>query len=120
MLTSHSLIQAMKTKTREDEDGLLPAVLRSRFEGEVPINEWLVRFIFLEPHKITDFRMFVDMCQLMLRPSSVLVSFSEPFPQETCKRKKKRLANNNIRVMPARRLRRDFLTAPSISYVSNF
>ena len=27
---------------REDEDGLLPAVLRSRFEGEVPVNEWLV------------------------------------------------------------------------------
>ena len=53
-----------------DEDGLLPAVLRSRFEGEVPVNEWLVLYIFLEPNKITDFRMFVDTCRSMLRPSS--------------------------------------------------
>ena len=48
--------------TREDEHGLLPAVLQSRFEGDVPVNEWLVLFIFLEPHKITDFRMFLDTC----------------------------------------------------------
>ena len=71
--------------TREDEDGLLPAVLRSRFEGEIPVNEWLVLFIFLEPHKMTDFfvfKMFVDTCRSMLRPSSIFVSFGEPFPRE--------------------------------------
>ena len=32
--------------TKEDEDGLLSSVLRSRFEGEVPVNEWLVLNIF--------------------------------------------------------------------------
>ena len=72
--------------TREDEDGLLPAVLRSRFEGEVPVNEWLVLFIFLEQHKSTDFRMFVDTCRLMLGPSSIFVSFGKPFPWKTRKR----------------------------------
>ena len=30
----------------------LPACLQSRFEGEVSINEWLVLYIFSEPHKI--------------------------------------------------------------------
>lgn len=69
--------------TREDEDGLLSAVLRSRFKVEVPVNEWLVLFIFLELHKITDFRMFVDTCQLMLRPSSIFISFGKPVPRET-------------------------------------
>ena len=105
--------------TREDEHGLLPAVLQSRFEGDVPINEWLVLFIFLEPRKITDFRMFVDTCWSMLRPSSIFVSFGKPFPWETWKQKIK-LSNNNVRVMPACRLGQDFCTAPSISYVSNF
>lgn len=28
--------------TAEDEDSLSPAVLRSRFEGQFPLNEWLV------------------------------------------------------------------------------
>ena len=62
----------MKTKPRERTrtTGLLPAVLRNRFEGEVPVNEWLVLYIFLEPNKVTDFRMFVDTCRSMLRPSS--------------------------------------------------
>ena len=32
--------------TREGKDCLLPAVLRSKFEGEVPVNEWLVLYIF--------------------------------------------------------------------------
>ena len=47
----------MKTKPRERTrtTGLLPAVLRNRFEGEVPVNEWLVLYIFLEPIKITAF-----------------------------------------------------------------
>ena len=53
--------------TREDEDHWSFA---SRFEGEVPVNEWLVLYIFLEPKKITDFRMFVHTCRSMLRPSS--------------------------------------------------
>ena len=39
-------------KTREGKNGLLPAVLRSRFQGEVPVDEWLVLYIFLEPHKL--------------------------------------------------------------------
>ena len=62
----------MKTKPRERTrtTGLLPAVLRNGFEGEVPVNEWLVLYIFLEPNKINDFRMFVDTCRSMLRPSS--------------------------------------------------
>lgn len=29
---------------KDDQDGLTPAVLRSRFEGEVSVNDWLVIF----------------------------------------------------------------------------